>query len=588
MQAASRILFTLLLLACSPTLGLPAQPRCSRGLSQEVSLTQAHAGFVNTFEEVDRNLTQHASGLVYHGGGRNGGTRLAGRGNGGAYELWQLRQAAAASLAGRGAAWTDDSAAPWNVTHARLLYTLKAAHVVEAGSAYRLVVTESWLSGAPHVAVGAAPPEDTHQNTGSLPSPSVCGSSFYAQVDAGGEREMASCSVVHCYAEGGGDGGEGSTYSLHCPTLASSLSAQPLFSLMLSHVAHGAFWPLSASRVVLQDLRQPVFNCSLPASTGPPPALRRRVCRLDMLVQPGYWDLNDVRYRPANGCLLPLVHAHHLITRHLDEKHHANLLLIGSSHMRYTYDALLQRLHAPRQGLTAKHEDASFGNLAYVAANYARFGPEEEDERKGVRGALGRVSCAQANRTVVVVQFGSWDLHGLGLGQAVRDAHTHLLPALRSLLRCGAVVFLLPPPAYGICQLNEWAGMRTDHGYQALHQSIRPAFTAAGGLVLDLLTLTQLWFDQLALESLNEPPGTVRNPCADHILCPHGADGAIVGPVGQVYLDLLLAAVALATGMKEGVELEGSVSGFGRAEDGRRPPPAAGRGEEEKDAGLLL
>jgi len=437
------------------------------------------------------------------------------------YELRQLRAAAA---------FAPDPRPAWNVSQASVAYELQSAEWQPARkpAVLRLSFSERFSGSAAEV----------------VPS---CASSFYAQLRTE-ESTATACAFVSC---------SNWTYSLECVAPSDADETPLVLDLWLSHISFGAFWPLSGAADILLDLRKRVFECSPPAaprraSTLPPP----QPCAAGQMIQAGRWHLHSIKYQPADGCVLPAPDMGAL-HRSLAP---AWLVMVGASHMRYMYDYLVQTLASFNESaaLDAKHGDAETGNVRYRSALYVHGGHEDDfgfgsaHENATVAAQLELLLSGPQpvpEGSVVLVQFGSWDLHGVGLAEVIFQSRRHFLPRAARLARRGVSVFYLTPPAFGAFSDSAWSGMRNDAAYAALLQQMAPALAAAGGGVLDVSLITRLYFQRMCWATGGDgqaPHAEFRTDwsyeCDDHVLCPLG-NGRVGGPIGAVVTPILFAAV---------------------------------------------
>lgn len=350
------------------------------------------------------------------------------------------------------------------------------------------------------------------------------GSSFYVQSVSLRDDAVSSCKVKPHRDSGGA-----SVYTVRCVNRG---DAQ--IHVMLSHVSFGAYVPLGDDSV-LEEMRVPLFACNYTAFPPPTPddaqAPVSSFCTREQLADDwgGAWHRSspvNASYVPTSGCKVPNTTAAALVASV------PRLVMIGSSHMRYAYDATVQQLGFFKAGLEVKHVDDETENVAYVSKHYIVGGPEFPDV--GILHTLRNLSTSLPPRSLVVMQFGSWSLHGVGLMPTIREAE-ELLPAVRTLVSRGVRVVWLPPPSYPRgSQTGTWAGQRNNHAYAALAQAFEPGLRAAGGFLFDDLTMSRAFTESL---------DGFEWQCGDHVLCNRG--GIIVGPVGLEIIRVLLAFLAL-------------------------------------------
>lgn len=350
------------------------------------------------------------------------------------------------------------------------------------------------------------------------------GSSFYVQSVSLRDDTVSSCKVLPHH-----DGGGASLYTIRCINRGDAR-----LHIMLSHVNFGAYVPLGDDSI-LEEMRAPLFACNYTAVSPPisddAQAPVSPFCTLERLADDwgGVWQRlssGNASYVPTSGCKVPNTTAAALVASV------PKLVMIGSSHMRYAYDATVQQLGYFKAGLEVKHVDDETENVAYVSKHYIVGGPEFPDV--GILQTLRNLSSSLPPRSLVVMQFGSWSLHGVGLMPTIREAE-ELLPAVRALVSCGVRVVWLPPPSYPRgSQTGTWAGQRNNHAYAALAQAFEPGLRAAGGFLFDDLAMSR---------AFTEAVDGFEWQCGDHVLCNRG--GTIVGPIGQEILRVLYAFLAL-------------------------------------------
>ena len=162
-------------------------------------------------------------------------------------------------------------------------------------------------------------------------------------------------------------------------------------------------------------------------------------------------------------------------------------------------------------------------------------GPEFLDV--GIVDVLRNLTLTLPRQAVLLLQFGSWDLHGNGLSATLDYAIIDVMPLLEQLItQLGTLVIFLPPPSYYL-QTGTWAGMRNNHAYAALANPFRRELERLGGFMFDDLTMTRALME--AVPGYDWQTG-------DHILRNRG--GEIFGRLGLECLRVLLAFIADLTG----------------------------------------
>ena len=340
------------------------------------------------------------------------------------------------------------------------------------------------------------------------------GSNFYAQT-VSADGAVSTCQVADLF---------NGTYVISCVN-----AGDGVLHLMLSHVAYGAFVPLSGG-LILQDMRLPLLACKYAVRAPDALAtLSNRTCSRNELADEFGGSWKDFKYVPTSGCAVKDVDLATCL------KVLPKLVMIGSSHMRFMYDALIQKLGYFRAGLDVKHSDDAVENVEYRSKHYLVHGPEFPTV--GIVDALRNLTLTLPRKAVLLLQFGSWDLHGNGLSATLDYAMIDVMPLLEQLItQLGTVVIFLPPPSYYL-QTGTWAGMRNNHAYAALANPFRRELERLGGFMFDDLTMTRALME--AVPGYDWQTG-------DHILRNRG--GEIFGRLGLECLRVLLAFIADLTG----------------------------------------
>lgn len=300
------------------------------------------------------------------------------------------------------------------------------------------------------------------------------GSSFAANVQ-NAKGLLATCDVYDNF-----DG----TYLVVCPELGDFVT----FRIQLTHVMFGAFAPFPDMHV-MADLKAPLFECTA------------QTFRVD-----GTDNVWNAERQLAT-------------TRQPRRLFAGDLYMIGSSHMRYFYDAVLQEHGCNITHDKVRHDDESFQlpsgfNVTYLSRQHLSAEWAPEFTKHGIIETMAAIHAPRA--AVFLLQFGSWDLHSVGLARTISTA-VNWLGRLS-----GVTVTVMTPPVYPSgFQTGSWAGIRNNHAYSAIAEALE-CVPNRGYDVLDLSHVTRA-FAELAI------PG-VGWACADHILCFDGAK--FIGPYG--------------------------------------------------------
>lgn len=282
---------------------------------------------------------------------------------------------------------------------------------------------------------------------------------------------------------------------------------------------------------VMEDMAVPMFEChtSEGPSFKPVNASKHRVCEYeDDLVldrQRGAWHLDadgTLRWMTRSKCIVPEYSQ--------PIPSYARLLFIGDSHMRFFYDLYVQRNLGIQKNYTeVKHLDDTTGNVQYLARHYITRQRAPEFTKDEIAETLCQLPPVFGDKTVILIGFGSWDLHANGLRYTLDAIEGSLAPAVLAAERLGYTVYLSTPPAYPSgAQRGAWAGMRNNHAHEFIKHKLNTVFEETK--VIDTSRLTR---------ALSETAPTVFDwQCGDHILCYRGT--RVVGPVGNAVLDYLL------------------------------------------------
>ena len=201
------------------------------------------------------------------------------------------------------------------------------------------------------------------------------------------------------------------------------------------------------------------------------------------------------------------------------------VVLVGASHMRYTYDALVDFMHGDLMGAPRKHLDASHQGMEYRSVLFV----EELTEF---------VEASTCTNCVLVLQAGSWDFgYRGGLSTFIPDARK-LITALQRLMSTephAAVIYVSAPP-YPIYNNSQsikdvWSGRmhRDTSALRASTEWLQPQLTGLGVAFLDYGLVAEAYASHVV--------------CGNHYACRVSDDSTVEGFVGlqiaQVLVNML-------------------------------------------------
>jgi hypothetical protein len=342
--------------------------------------------------------------------------------------------------------------------------------------------------------------------------------SYYAANVKSTLGHISTCDTLHYYGN--------QTTKITC----GNARGQSTLYVYLTHVNEGVLHTFQPDgQNVMEDMAVPLFECHTEGlQSQPVNASNHRVCEYeDDLVldrQRGAWHVDAggaLRWMTRSRCIVPEY------TSSIPS--YARLLFIGDSHMRFFYDLYVQRNLGIRKNYTeVKHLDDTTGSVKYLARHYITKARAPEFTKDEISETLWQLPPV-VDKTVILIGFGSWDLHGNGLRYTLKAVEDALAPAVLSAERLGYTVYLSTPPAYPSgAQRGSWAGQRNNHAHDFIKHKLNTVFEDSK--VIDISRLTR---------ALSETAPTVFDwQCGDHILCYRGT--RVVGPVGHSVLDYLL------------------------------------------------
>jgi Nucleotide-diphospho-sugar transferase len=336
------------------------------------------------------------------------------------------------------------------------------------------------------------------------------GSKFSANVESDGV--LGTCSTI--------DDRIG-TYRVACPSVGHNYTLR----ITLMHVMDGDRVPFTG-KMIQEDINVPLFECSI--GDGEEAHVRDLpLCADSFRFSPdrvplwtGVKTLSPQLVFPG-VCVIPSNQSWRIT---------GNVFMIGSSHMRLFYDLSVQRMGIHKNNTGVKHEDDSTANLHFFSRHYISRARAPEFQKDEISETLWNISTGHAKfDDIVLIQFGSWDLHGNGYDYTIARIYDTLLPAVDAVRRAGFRVLVMPPPAYPAgAQTGSWAGQRCNPSYAGLVEALRD--TLRPEEVFDMSLWTR------AFNEVKIPDVDWR--CGDHILCYDG--NHIIGRFGEATLDALI------------------------------------------------
>jgi hypothetical protein len=352
----------------------------------------------------------------------------------------------------------------------------------------------------------------TFQISGGSP---LGGASFAVQTQSEGNTTLGSCVTTDNF---------NGTYTVSC---APTRSNDGVLTVELNHLSFGAFTPFGHERFVQQKLKQPLFECryTVPAGAArarPDCAHSFAATATDTERFGGWWTefrSEQPQHFPTNWC------AQETAT---DLKRcmagFTNVYMYGESHMRFFYDYLLAKLERPNGHLEVKHSDDTSGNVHYFATHYITRGPEG-----GVMiDALRNTSFA--NGSLILISYGSWHLHGMGLAKTIADVKDVLVPQLKRILTTAKVKVLVFTGPAKFKQEGPWAGIENTASMAALLEATQLLMPLEIS-VLDIVHPTRGFMETVT------PPVQWDcdrdGQCQCHILCRLGGSSNVTGRFGK-------------------------------------------------------
>lgn len=335
------------------------------------------------------------------------------------------------------------------------------------------------------------------------------GASFAAQTQSGVNLDTIGSCLVYDHFNG--------TYAVECvPTP----TREALLTVELKHTDFGAFLPFGDKFFVQQQLKVPLFDCEYAA----PSAHRVDCSRGSSLdVTGGWWTearTATPRHQHSSWCdEAPALDLSECMRFYTD------VYMFGESHMRFFYDFITQQLGIANGTLEVKHADDSAANIHYFATHYITKGPEG-----GVLiDALQRTSFT--NNSLVLIGFGSWQLHGVGIAKSILDVKDVLVPALNRIMAepnvTRLVVFTGPAK---FKQEGPWAGIENTASMAALQEAVQ-LLVPPGVTVLDIVHATRTF-----MESITPPIDWDcwnDHQCSCHIMCRLDGTTTVTGRFGK-------------------------------------------------------
>ena len=318
------------------------------------------------------------------------------------------------------------------------------------------------------------------------------GSSFTAQTETvvDGRSTLGPCAVHDSF-----DG----SYRLHCAQPPQRGVANTRLTVELTHVEFGAFSPFGRGMRVMEQMKEPLFECALVVRDATRDTVQqRRASLLPFDVSGGWWE--DARSAAP----------HHLSSDGVDwlrggvamltactSVKYSDVHMVGESHMRFFYDFLLQLLDIWNGALDVKHTDDAAGNIRYYARHYITRGPEGGVIIDALNEMI--MNASLSSRSLLMVSFGSWHLHGMTLGESIDAARGVLLPKLGEIAGKGVRVVLISSPAQ-FKQIGGFDGIKNTHAASALFESLHNDIPANVEF-LNLVPATRLFMESVRCEA---------------------------------------------------------------------------------------
>ena len=328
--------------------------------------------------------------------------------------------------------------------------------------------------------------------------PAAGGSSFAVQTQSGADGSTVGSCLVSDHFDG--------TYAVAC---APTHDGRARLTADLMHVQFGAFTPYGAALEAQEQIKAPLFDCTYVST----PAIRAETCAGDALdVQGGWWL--DVRsqeptHESTDGCSrsAPVAELQTCVASF------PSIFMVGESHMRFFYDYVLQALGRPNKNLEVKHSDDSSGNVHYLAAHYIVTGPEGGVILNALRGANF------TDGSLLLLSFGSWHLHGVGLAKTVALVRDVLVPELERIMREHRVAVYVTTAPAKFRQEGAWAGVENTASVAALQEATE-MLMPEGVHTFDIVHATRGFMESVrpAIDWDCDKDGQ----CSCHILCRHG------------------------------------------------------------------
>jgi hypothetical protein len=335
------------------------------------------------------------------------------------------------------------------------------------------------------------------------------GASFAVQTQSGANNgTLGSCLVSDNF---------NGRYTVDCiPTP----TRNALLTVDLTHVDFGAFAPYGKMSFVQQQIKVPLFECAYAS-----PSMHDQDCSHEssLDVTGGWWTearSAAPRYNPTSWCEeVPVMNLSDCMRFYTD------VYMFGESHMRFFYDYLTQQLNISNGTLEVKHSDDSAGNIHFFATHYITKGPEG-----GVLiDALSRTNFT--NNSLILINFGSWHLHGMAVTKTILDVQNVLVPALRRILAGPNVtrILVFTAPAK-FRQEGPWAGIENTASMAALLEAVQ-LLMPEGVAVLDIVHSTRTF-----MESIKPPIDWDcwnDHQCSCHIMCRLDGTTTVTGRFGK-------------------------------------------------------
>jgi len=207
--------------------------------------------------------------------------------------------------------------------------------------------------------------------------------------------------------------------------------------------------------------------------------------------------------------------------------------MFGESHMRFYYDLVVQSMGLRPPG-ELKHVDDSAENLSYYATHYITQGPDAAYMIEKLRATVF------GDRNLLMITFGSWELHVKALAQTVLDIRDVLVPELAQIkLRHPDIRILVFTSPAKFLQEGASAGIENTASVRALLEATQVLVPTHLAEVLDVVTPSSAFLETVPLEWDCDRDGQ----CQCHMLCRLGAGANVSGRVGEALLrDVILRA----------------------------------------------